>query len=70
MTFFARQFRKFETPSPPTFGNYQYLFLPFPVHLQSLPFTFWSTSTVLWGAGPPKGFCKVEQDCFRSLGTS
>lgn len=31
------------------------MFLPFPVRLQRLPFTFWSTSTVLWRAGPPKG---------------
>ena len=31
------------------------MFLPFPVRLQGLPVTFWSTSTVLWRAGPPKG---------------
>jgi hypothetical protein len=31
------------------------MFLPFPVRLQRSPFTFWSTSTVLWRAGPPKG---------------
>ena len=44
----------FESLKPTHFRQLP-MFLPFPVRLQSLPFNFRSTSTVLWPEGPPKG---------------
>ena len=44
----------FESLKPTHFRQLP-MFLPFPVRLQSLPFTFWFISTVLWREGPTKG---------------